>query len=216
MKQTPPLSSPPLKSGARDRILEAARTLFYRRGVNNVGIDEVIRESGVAKATLYHHFSGKDDLILEFMRQGDTYWLDWLKNRTQEKAADPRGQLLALFDTLAEWFALPGFRGCLLTNVSVALAEPEHAAHELLREHKTKVQHHLRGLAAQAGAAHPEQLSRQLMLLLEGATAQARTYADPGVAEEAKNMARLLLQLSVAEDAQRKSSDGTDSEEAEQ
>lgn len=193
MKQGPTFRRPTPKSSARDRILDTARLLFYRRGVNNVGIDEIIRESGVAKATLYHHFLSKDDLILEFMRQGDRRWLDWLTSRTTEIEPDPKKQLLAVFDTLAEWFALPHFRGCLLTNVTVELADPQHAAFGVLRDHKTHVQQYLRDLAATAGAANPERLAQQLMLLLEGATAQARTYADPTAAALARSMARQLL-----------------------
>ncbi len=195
MKQGPTFHPTSPKTRARDRILETARTLFYRRGVNNVGIDEIIRESGVAKATMYHHFNSKDELILEFMRQGDARWLDWLRSTTEANEPRPEEQLLTVFDTLAEWFALPHFRGCLLTNVTVELADPAHGATDLLRQHKTSVEGYLRHLAEQAQVADPERLARQLMLLLEGATTMARTFADPGVAQEAKATARQLLHL---------------------
>lgn len=195
MKQGPTFTPPTPRSSARDRILDTARTLFYRRGVNNVGIDEIIRESGVAKATMYHHFSSKDQLILEFMRQGDTRWLDWLRSTTEAKESRPDHQLLALFDTLADWFALPHFRGCLLTNVTVELADPTHSATDLLRQHKARVQVYLHDLAVQAGAVDPARLARQLMMLLEGSTAQARTFQDANVAREAQETARQLLHL---------------------
>jgi len=168
--------------------------------VNNVSVDEIIRESGVAKATMYHHFSSKDELILEFMRQGDARWLDWLRSTTETKEPRPDQQLLAVFDTLAGWFALPHFRGCLLTNVTVELADPAHGAGELLRQHKASVQAYLRDLAEQAHASDPERLARQLMLLLEGATAQARTFPGSGMAQDAKETARQLLQLNKGPD----------------
>ena len=41
------------ESDARDRILETAYDLFSRRGIRDVGVDEIIQRAGVAKATLY-------------------------------------------------------------------------------------------------------------------------------------------------------------------
>lgn len=191
---TGPTFSPPTdRPSARQRLLDTARTLFYRQGVNNVGIDLILQESGVAKATLYKHFASKDELILEFMRQGDVRWLSWLREATEAREPDPAKRLLAVFDTLAEWFALPQFRGCLLTNVTTELADPHHGAHALLRAHKERVRAYLEELAGAAGARTPASLSAALLLLLEGATAQARMARDPGAAHTAQAAARVLL-----------------------
>ena len=103
----PTFSAPSNRPSARQRLLDTARTLFYRQGVTNVGIDLILQESGVAKATLYKHFASKDELILEFMRQGDVRWLSWLQGATEAREPKPERRLLAVFDTLAEWFALP-------------------------------------------------------------------------------------------------------------
>ncbi|WP_334173774.1 helix-turn-helix domain-containing protein, partial [Sinomonas sp.] len=51
-------------AGARERILGAAYWLFARRGIRDVGVDELIAASGVARATFYRHFRSKDDLVL--------------------------------------------------------------------------------------------------------------------------------------------------------
>ncbi|WP_102127480.1 TetR/AcrR family transcriptional regulator [Deinococcus planocerae] len=195
-----PTAEPPgARLGARERILDTARTLFYRRGVNNVGIDEIIAESGVAKATLYKHFSSKDALTLEYMRQGDLRWTAWLRGRVEELSPDPAGRLLAVFGALEEWFGLPHFRGCLLTNVVTALPDPEHPAREVLAGHKARVRAYLAELATQAGASHPEVLADQTLMLIEGATAVARMERDPGAADRAKATAHLLLKSSETE-----------------
>jgi AcrR family transcriptional regulator len=52
---------------ARERILDAAFRLFYARGIRAVGVDLIIAESGVAKATFYKHFPAKDDLVLAYL-----------------------------------------------------------------------------------------------------------------------------------------------------
>lgn len=191
--QGPTATPPGARLGARDRLLDTARTLFYRRGVNNVGIDEIIAESGVAKATLYKYFPSKDALILEYMRQGDARWTAWLRGRVEELSPDPAGRLLAVFDALGEWFTLPHFRGCLLTNVVTALPDPEHPAREVLAGHKARVRAYLAHLATQAGAPRPEALADQMLMLIEGATAVARLERDPGAAGRAKATAHLLL-----------------------
>ena len=195
MQRGPTFTPTPSRASARTRLLDTARTLFYQRGVNNVGIDEILRESGVAKATLYKHFQNKDALILEFMRQGDERWLLWLSERVAALEPDPARRPLAVFDVLQEWFALPRFRGCLLTNAAVELADPLHAAHDLLRVHKARVREYLQTLLQGAGHPDPETGARTLQLLIEGATLQARTQQDPQVAQEARAMARTLLGL---------------------
>lgn len=186
-----------LRLGARDRILETARTLFYRRGVNNVGIDEIIAHSGVAKATLYKHFPSKDALILEYMRQGDGRWRGWLRETVERLAPRPEDRLLAVFGALEEWFGLPHFRGCLLTNVVTALPDPG-PAREVLAVHKAAVRGYFGELAAQAGARHPAELAAQVLMLMEGATAVARAEGDPTAARRAREVARALLAADLA------------------
>ena len=181
-----PTAPPPgVRPSARDRLLDTARTLFYQRGVSNVGIDEIIAVSGVAKATLYKHFSSKDALILEYMRQGDARWTTWLRERVEALSPAPETRLLAVFEALHEWFSLPHFRGCLLSNVVAALPEP-HPARSLLADHKARVRAYLAELAVLAEAQQPETLADQVQMLLEGATAAARLEQRPAAAGRAR------------------------------
>ena len=62
---------PSATSAARERILDTAFRLFYARGLRAVGVDTIIAESGVAKATFYRHFPAKDDLILAYLDKVD-------------------------------------------------------------------------------------------------------------------------------------------------
>jgi len=49
-------------SAVRERILSTASKLFYKNGVHAVGVDLVVKESGIAKTSLYRHFGSKDEL----------------------------------------------------------------------------------------------------------------------------------------------------------
>jgi len=191
-----PLSSP------RERILETARALFYSRGVGNVGIDLIIAESGVAKATLYKHFKSKDELIVAYMRQGDLRWLEWLQNAVSRLAPAPEGQLMAVWDALEEWFSLSLFRGCLLTNTVIELAQPEHPAGAALLEHKERVRTYFETLAAQVGVKNPRLTAEIWMLLLEGAIATAARERTPNSAGLARKLARDFLGQEVVTQTQ--------------
>jgi len=90
-------------STARQQILETASLLFYQKGIQNVGINEVIAQSGVAKRTLYRHFPSKDDLILEVMQHRARQWMSWFKTATADRGNTPKARLLATFDVLQAW-----------------------------------------------------------------------------------------------------------------
>src|SRR3954454_23026216 len=104
---------------ARDRILDTAYDLFSTRGIRDVGVDEVISRSGVAKATLYRHFPSKDDLVLAFLERRERLWTeDMVEAEARRRGATPEQRLLAIFDVFDDWFSRPEeFDACSFINV---------------------------------------------------------------------------------------------------
>src|SRR5215218_3000841 len=87
------------------RIMAVAYELFSRRGVRDVGVNELIERSGVAKATFYRHFPSKDSLVLAFLEQRDQLWtVDAIVGQAKLRGTTPTEQLLAIFDVFGEWF----------------------------------------------------------------------------------------------------------------
>lgn len=177
----------------RERVLRTAADLFYRHGVRNVGVDQIVAASGVAKMSLYKHFPSKDALIHAWLRRRDETWRSWLERRALEAGPDPESRILGVFDALEEWFAEPGFRGCAFVNAAVELAEPGHPATAVSVEHQRALLGFLRGLAREAGVARPEMLARQLLLLVEGAIVLAQVHGGVEPAREARRAGRALL-----------------------
>ncbi|MCW2718137.1 TetR/AcrR family transcriptional regulator, partial [Pseudonocardia sp.] len=110
-------STAPVRRSARERLLEAANELFYAEGVQSVGIDRVIEQAGVAKASLYNTFGSKEELVKAYLGKrhaGTTARL----HAAVERESDPRARLLAVFDAQAEFFSQPGFRGCAFSSAT--------------------------------------------------------------------------------------------------
>ena len=102
---------------ARERLLAAAGELFYEEGVNLVGIDRVIERAGVAKASLYDCFGSKEELIRSYLQQRHEERQARVLERVS-RYATPREKILAVFDSMAEAAAKPGFRGCAFARAS--------------------------------------------------------------------------------------------------
>ena len=179
-------------SSARDRILDAAFRLFYARGIRAVGVDLIIAESGVAKATFYKYFPAKDELVLAYLDKVDGIWTGQLRAAAEAAGTDPADQLVGLFDALRTACRRDGYRGCAFINAA-AEAAPGTPVHERTVAHKQAVLAWLRDLATQAGADDPDSLARSLALLLDGGLADGALAADPEAARAAKRTARGLV-----------------------
>ncbi|MFQ6173065.1 TetR/AcrR family transcriptional regulator [Oryzobacter sp. R7] len=179
-------------SSARDRILDTAFRLFYARGLRAVGVDLLIAESGVAKATFYKHFPAKDDLVLAYLDRVDDVWSGQLHAAAEAAGPDPADRLVGLFDALSGACRREGYRGCAFINAA-AEAVPGSPVHERTVAHKAAVLAWVRGLAEQAGAQDPDGLARALTLLLDGGLASGALDADPDAPRRARESARLLV-----------------------
>ena len=179
---------------ARSRILDTALALFYARGPRGVGVDTIIAESGVAKATFYKHFPRKDDLVLAYLDKVDNLWFGQLRAAARAAGGDPREQLVGMFDALVTACRRQGYHGCAFINTA-AEVDADTDVHARTVEHKTVVRAWVTDLAQRAGAKDSELLARQLTLLIDGGLASGVLDADLSAAEAAKQAARALIDI---------------------
>ena len=174
------------KVAMEQRILETADRLFYQQGIRVVGVDTVAAEIGISKRTLYNYFPSKDDLIVAYLSR---------RLRPIEVSDDdpPAEQILGDFDRLEKAMRSDGYRGCPFVNAVAELADPTHAAHRIAVAHKEKRRTLFRTLLKKLHAPDPDKLATQLMILGEGAVAQALVHGDPNMARAAREAARVLL-----------------------
>jgi AcrR family transcriptional regulator len=179
-------------TSAREKILSTAYTLFTRRGIRDVGVDEIIARSGVAKATLYRHFPAKDDLVLAFLRQREQLWtFATVEAEARRRGADPEGRLLAIFDVFDDWFGRDDFEGCSFINVLVELGSA-HVAGRASIEHLSNIRAMVERLASEAALRDPAEFAKSWHILMKGAIISA-TEGDRQAARRAKAMAGQLI-----------------------
>lgn len=180
----------------RERILETASRLFTASGYRAVGIDTIIRESGVAKMTFYKHFPAKDDLIAAYLdRAAAGFWNWW--NRVTAGHETPRAQLEAAFEGVAKLASSPQCLGCAFMHAAAEFPDADHPGHAAALRYKTEVLARLQALTAAAGAAQPDGLAQDLMLVMDGAWAAARMFGPGNHAARSAATARVLIAAQV-------------------
>jgi len=173
------------KVAMQERILETADRLFYQQGIRVVGVDTVAAEIGISKRTLYNYFPSKDDLIVAYLSR---------RLRPIEVSdSPPVEQILEDFDRLEKAMRSDGYRGCPFMNAVAELADSAHAAHKIAVAHKEKRRTLFHTLLKKLRVPDPDGLATQLMILGEGAVAQALVHGDPKMARAAREAARVLL-----------------------
>lgn len=180
--------------GARDRILDAAYKLFSRRGVRAVGVDELIARAGVAKATFYHHFPSKDDLVFAFLEQREQLWTKgWVEAEARRRGGTPEEQLLAIFDLFGEWFQRDDFEGCSFINVLLEFGGSNgHPLGKASAARLENIRAVVRTLAEEAGLRDPASFALSWHILMKGSIVQAGE-GDREAAKRAKSLGRMLI-----------------------
>lgn len=150
------------ESPARRRVLETATRLFYAEGIHAVGIDRVIAEAGVAKATFYHHFPAKDELVRAYLAEHDAM----IRRNTAPVGDTPEERILAVFDAMGEYACGPGYRGCAFVNAAAEYPDPAHPVRQVIAGHRAWFRGLMRDLLA--GRPDADSVAAMLLLLRDG------------------------------------------------
>ena len=180
---------------ARERLLAAADELFYANGINTVGIDRVIEHAGVAKASLYDCFGSKEELIRAYL-QGRRVARQARLNERMSRYETPEEKILSVFDVLIEVIAEPSYRGCAFVRAG-ADANSSESVKRVCQESRGFVLEKFVELAREAGAAEPELLARQLVLLYDGAATAAYMDGNREAAKLARSLAAQMLDAAL-------------------
>ncbi|WP_184079935.1 TetR family transcriptional regulator [Nocardiopsis mwathae] len=177
---------------ARDRVLDAAGRLFYRNGIQAVGMDAIRGEAGISLKRLYQCYPGKEDLVIHYLARRDLHWRRDLTAFVE--AADTGGpRALAVFDFLGEWFDTDDFRGCAFINAFGELSARSERIAQATYTHKRMLHDDLTDFLELDGIAAAENHAARLLLLVDGSIVGAATGSNPDAAGDARAAAAVLL-----------------------
>jgi AcrR family transcriptional regulator len=170
----------------RDRILKVAGNLFYKEGYRAIGIDRVIAEADVAKATFYKHFPSKDDLIVAWIRQAESI------SKSALPAMEGATPLFDYMDAMIGIAQQTWCMGCTFQGTASEFVDAAHPAHAASKQVKENVLAELEARAAAQGLLNARIVAEQMFLLLEGVWASVRMFQTEAPLSQARNAVRKL------------------------
>jgi AcrR family transcriptional regulator len=185
-----------LRRPPRERLLEAARELFYAEGVHTVGVDRVIERAGVAKASLYSAFGSKEGLVSAYLEEYHHRVIS-RRRAAAESESDPVKAILAVFDSLARDYLRPDYNGCAFSGARAEepAGGPVDAA---ARAYRAEMRDIFRELCVRAGTRDPDLLAWQLQLIYSGGAESAKIERDAEVPAAQRAVVETLLQAALA------------------
>jgi AcrR family transcriptional regulator len=176
------------------RVLDAAADLFYARGVHEVGMDELVRATGLGKATVYRLFPTKDALIGAYLSRLASEILAAVDEDIARHADKPAEAVKAIFRAVREDVGRRNFRGCAFNNASIEFSDPRHPARVAARQYRAELHGRLIDLADQIDPEHGRDLGARLALLIDGMYTSAAHLGPEGPAAAGPELAEALVE----------------------
>jgi AcrR family transcriptional regulator len=180
------------KQSPAQRLLDTASTLFAREGIRAVGIDRILAEAKVARASLYQNYGSKDALVVAYLRRQHEQDRTGYE-RAAASIANPRGRILLVFDLAARNARRRHFRGCLYLNAATEFPDPKHAVNAAVRDHRDWLDTIWTTALGQLGVSEPTPVTARLTVLYDGGLAGSKVSRDTEPILQAKTMAAELL-----------------------
>lgn len=183
------------KLGVKERIIQTASELFYFQGFNQTGINQIIEEAGVAKASMYQHFRSKEDIAVAYLIGRHALWMGQLSNYVSVEK-DPKDRIVRCFDYLVEWLTSVNFRGCGWQNIITDLPQDHDKIRNQALLHKNDVREWVKNTLKEVEQYSDEEantLGDEIVVLLEGAIIQSQIQKNVWPIQSGKNVCKKIL-----------------------
>lgn len=183
-------------SDPKERILKTADRLFYEQGYLATGINQIIAEAQVAKASFYQHFPSKEDLVITYLNLRHTALLKRVR-QTAESQPDPKIRIFAIFSLIKSFAEQTNFRGCAFLNMASEFPNRNSPVREIIAQHKTALRNYLEILVGDALPKESKEIVKAktttIFLLLEGALVESQNYGEIWPIQAAEKAIQQLL-----------------------
>ncbi|MEM7369871.1 MAG: TetR/AcrR family transcriptional regulator [Bacteroidota bacterium] len=183
-------------SEVKQHIIRTASFLFYKNGYNRTGINQIISEAGIAKATLYHHFKSKEDICLAYLRFKNTTFLKDIEEYCNTKAGG-KARIIGLFEFLQLFFLDSDFNGCWCIKTVAEIPKENQKIRSEIQLQKTAFIQLIEKLIVENLLKSYDEiskaLSRQVYLLYECAVAESHLHQEDWPIKEAKMLCARII-----------------------
>ena len=173
-----------MKNSTRDRLVEAARTLFWKHGDSSTGIAQILKEADAGSGSLYYFFPTKEDLLLAVLEWYRENLWSAVVQPVFDRVTDPIERIFGILDGYRRGLLMTSYQhGCPIGNLALELADSHPAARRLLAVNFTGWRKAIEQCLAESAERLPETLDRAQLALfvlttMEGAVMLARAYQD--------------------------------------
>ncbi|MEH6535555.1 MAG: TetR/AcrR family transcriptional regulator [Psychroserpens sp.] len=180
----------------KDHIIQTASNLFYQNGYNLTGINEIIKEAGIAKATLYNHFKSKEDICIAYLQHKNSAFITEIKAFVAEREKGEE-RILALFDYLDLFFNTKNFNGCWCINTISEIPKKNTTIRAKILKQKHSLIDYItqliKGNLEAVSAEKSEAIAKQVYLLYESAISESYLQDDIWPIHSAKTICKQLI-----------------------
>jgi AcrR family transcriptional regulator len=172
----------------KERIMATAFRLFHQQGYNSTGINQIIKESDVAKASLYQLFHSKEELCIEYLNKRHDYWFTKLTGFTF-RAKTPATKVTAAFDFIYEMNIDENFRGCSFLNILSEITADNTSILSVIQSHKQD----LRDFFKKILPGEKQDTIDHIYLLFESAIIESQLFRSQWPIDKSKKIITSIL-----------------------
>lgn len=173
----------------KKNIENTAARLFYEQGYNSTGINQIIAEAGIAKASLYAHFPSKVDILKKYLQNTSESSIEVLRSIVEQKQT-PQEKVLSVFDSLLNFSHETNFNGCQFLNIAAEIPQSNDDILSIIQGHKDKIRQLFLEILE---PINKENLADELYILFEGALASSKVFKDKWTIETTRRMVEKLI-----------------------
>jgi len=173
-------------SSPKERIIATTFELFARQGYNSTGINQIVAEANVAKASFYQYFKSKEDLCVEFLNVRHNYWFNELKCFVS-KEKNVKSKLISSFDFLIYMNRKENFRGCSFLNILSEISSDNVKILNVIQNHKKDLRNYFSELI------EDKDLSDHIYLLFESSIIESQLFRSNELIEKSKKIITPLI-----------------------
>lgn len=173
----------------KKNIENTAARLFYEQGYNSTGINQIIAEAGVAKASLYAHFPSKIDILKKYLQNTSESSIEFFRSIVEQKQT-PKDKVLSVFDSLLTFSNETSFNGCQFLNIAAEIPQSNEDVLAMIQGHKNKIRQLFVEILEPINKEH---LADQLYILFEGALASSKVFKDKWTLDTTRKIVEQLI-----------------------